>query len=133
MSLSNLDPSDNFLQVETKLDAVIDELNNNRFIKYSVINIGDWDMDTDQFTGSIAHGISDHTKIRSIDIMIRDDSWLILTPLDIFVIAGFTGGGVQGLSSTNIVLGRVTAGYYDSTTYDATSFNRGFITIGYIE
>lgn len=132
MPLSNLDPTDNFLAVETKLDAVIDELNNNRFMKYAVINIGDWDMDTDQ-TKIVAHGIADYKKIRTVEAIIRDDTDVVYNNINVGNPSGISGGGVTTITTTDIYLARVAGEIFDSASYNSTSFNRGYITIGYIE
>jgi len=132
MALSNLDPTDNFLQVEAKLDAVIDELNNNRFMKYAVVNIGDWDMDADQFK-IVTHGIADYKKIRTVEAIIRDDSDVSYNNINVGSPTGIAGGGVNTITSTSVYLGRVTGGIFDAATYDSTSYNRGYVTIGYVE
>lgn len=134
MPLDNLDGADTLDIIETKIDAAIDELNNNQ-IKWTVVEIGDWDMDTNGSI-SIAHGIADYTKIRSISVMIRNDSIDALIPLGIVNTSGVVQGGVNpnvGINSTHIGLLRVASGSFDSVGFDSTSFNRGFITIGYVE
>ena len=46
------------------------------FLKTKVIEIGDWDMNV-SVAGTpnlpVNHGITDHTKIRRVNTMIRDD------------------------------------------------------------
>ena len=41
-------------------------------------------------------------------------------------------GGVRNIDGTNVILYRRTGGDFDATDYDATSYNRGWITIWYI-
>jgi len=102
-------------------------------LTFAVIEIGDWDMDA---TASIfvAHGLSDYTKIRSVDIVIRDDSGSSFSPL--LLPGGLLGGyyvvNFAGLNPTTIQLNRVSSGFYDNASYDATSFNRGWITVSYV-
>jgi len=104
-------------------------------VKNKVVPIGDWDMDT---TGSlpVPHGLTDVTKIRSISVMIRPDSgeiplYLIskLDSIDPSTLA--IQGGVYRIGSTNIELVRLTGGQFDAAAYNATSYNRGWITIFY--
>jgi len=102
-------------------------------LTFAVIEIGDWDMDA---TASIfvAHGLSDYTKIRSVDIVIRDDSGSSFSPL--LLPSGLLGGyyvvNFAGLNPTTIQLNRVSSGFYDNASYDSTSFNRGWITVSYV-
>lgn len=86
------------------------------------VPIGDWNMDS---TGSviIPHTIADSTKIRIVEATIINDASSVTTML--------TGlnGYVTGWGSANVTLTRITSGTFDSSAYDATSFNRGYITI----
>lgn len=100
------------------------------------IPLGDWDMDaTDNISiGSAtlaSYGISDFKTIRSVTCIIRNDAdsaYSNLTDLD----ASFAvKGRVTGWTSLGVSFFRVAAGFYDSTDYNATSYNRGFAVIGY--
>lgn len=104
----------------SEIDALI--------LPYTVVNIGDWDMDATKFV-SIAHGIADITKIRSVSVMIRkDDGTLLpLCSFDSIASDGTVNGAVGAISGTNIILTRKDGGNFDSTDYDQTSYNRGFI------
>lgn len=96
---------------------------------YRRINIGDWNMDT---TASItkAHGLgSSWVKILNSVVMIIDDTPSLISNLNN---RGATIDGSHDIDSTNVNLRRVTSGFYDSTAYDATSYNRGFIYIEYM-
>lgn len=102
----------------------------------TVIEIGDWDMDADSSKGAI-HTI-DEDKIRTINVSIRKDSTFTgvnysVIPIEAGDTVGAFGGMVNGVSSTTISLFRVTGGRFDSTDYDETSYNRGWITIQHIE
>lgn len=102
----------------------------------TVLDIGDWNM----FIGSgtdgvtVAHGLT-LSKIRSVDVMIRDDAGTSFLPLTTGDIGGAgTGSGalageVTNIDSTNIYLVRRDGSTFDNTAYDATSYNRGWITI----
>lgn len=97
-----------------------------------MVEIGDWNMDT-TLNVDITHGV-DPKKIRGIDVIIRDDSDQNYDKLEF----GATGTGelqgwvelirTSGLT-TSLRLRRLTGGYFDTTAYDATSYNRGWVTI----
>jgi hypothetical protein len=96
-----------------------------------VVEIGDWDMDADSSV-PVAHGIADFTKIREITAMIRDDADIARTPLNAFSsVSGLIGGGVLQAGATTVILDRLTGGGFDSTNFNSTGFNRGWITITY--
>jgi len=95
-----------------------------------VIDIGDWDMDADTFA-QVAHGLT-LSKIRSISALIRRDDDLFRYDFMAFNSSG-TGAHYINASSTNVSLFRHTSGTFDSTNYNATAFNRGWITIQYID
>lgn len=128
MPLQNLNPVDNFTVVETKIDAVIDDLNNNQ-IKWKVIPIGDWNMASLPLL-TVAHGLN-LFKIRSLSAIIFNDlsdSAHQIIHNDGSMISG-------GISSTamNISINRVAGRLFDTSLYNLTPFNRGYITIGYVE
>lgn len=103
-------------------------------LKTKVIEIGDWDMDSNQVV-DVAHGLSDYTKIRTIDVMIRADAGAsnIILPLNSFnYISGNTCGGVNLVTSTDIQLRRKAGETFDDPEFDSTSYNRGWITIQYL-
>lgn len=98
-------------------------------LKSKTIDIGDWNMDiTNSVT--VAHGLT-LADIRKVDVSIRNDTGE-LYPL----IVGGTATGVEGgwIGGTTLVtLTRVTSGYFDgSSSFDDTSYNRGWITIEYV-
>lgn len=96
--------------------------------KVKIVNIGDWDMDG---TASVAvpHGLT-YADIRDVHVMIRNDIDTSPTPLDYN--PGTGNAGYWSYGTNSVVLTRVPAGQYDSTNYDATSYNRGWITIFYV-
>ncbi len=106
----------------------------NGTLRWKIIEIGDWNMDTYQ-QKYVAHGLT-RTKIRSINIIIRGDSDGDYYPLNYTTI---TNGLTQGKwilpvgSETLIEMQRLHQGLFDSTFFDSTSYNRGWITIGYID
>lgn len=102
-----------------------------------VIDIGDWNMDSIS-TAHISHGISDYTKIRNICVLIRNDA--NDKYLNILSSIGSVEGsykpngyinGVGVLSTSQVSLARELGGYFDSTDFDSTSYNRGWVTIQY--
>lgn len=102
------------------------------FLPKKVIQIGDWNMDADQFR-SVAHGLPNYLKIRRVNITIIHDNGTTYSPLDLpqSGLNGTVEGGITNINSVNIDLYRFTTGQFDSVNYDSTSFNRGFITIEY--
>lgn len=99
--------------------------------KIKRIAIGDWNMDAT--TGvDIAHGISNINKITSVSAMIVDDTGTLVSELTTNTDATTLAGGGILIDPTNIKLKRILAGAYDSTAFDSTSYNRGYVTITYI-
>lgn len=94
-------------------------------LRVKIIDIGDWDMDATGGVG-IAHGLT-QANIRSIQVVVRDDGGSLLYPLDYDLGAGASGRYL--IASTNVNLTRATSGAFDSTNYNSTSYNRGWITI----
>ena len=87
-----------------------------------VILIGDWNMD---LTTSVTVAFSDsYTQIQSISLLIRDDAGTTLIP-------GVGDAYIASFSGTTITLTRIVTGIFDSPNYDATSYNRGWVTINY--
>lgn len=98
-----------------------------------VIDINEWNMDSDD-TKQIAHTLSatEWKTIRSINVIIINDTSTDLTPLNGVGTSGTVYGGVGAIDSTNITLYRTGLGKFDTANYqDDTSFNRGWITIQY--
>jgi len=98
-------------------------------IAFKVIDIGDWDMDGDANV-NVAHGL-DETKMRSVDVVIRNDNGVLTYPLDGAFAAADAVAGYYIWGSVNVTLNRRGSGWFDATTFDATSYNRGWITIIY--
>jgi len=98
-----------------------------------VIEIDDWDMNADETT-AVIHGLANIQKIRSISIMIRPDSDITgtVTPLDYTNSSGIANGTVSTINDSAVILRRITGGVFDSVNYNETTYNRGWITIKYI-
>ena len=103
-------------------------VNSNVKLNTKVIDIGDWNMDSTQQV-SIAHGLT-KSKIRSISVFIRAD---VDTNVYSFPASDDGPTALSYANTTNIVLQRALSGTFDSTTFDDTSYNRGWITIQYID
>lgn len=97
-----------------------------------VVNIGDWDMSTATGvdTVDVLHGVSDFTKIRSVFALIRNDANTRMDPLQTGCIS--PDQAVFNIDSNSIGLGRTIGNLFDNTSYDATSYNRGWLTIQYV-
>lgn len=114
------------------VDAAAGIITDGTALKTKVIDIGDWDMDADAATGSIAHGVGDFTTIRDITAVIINDA-----TSGRFILNGYNDtkgvvdGGVQTFDATNIILNRSAAGQFDNTGFDFTPRNRGHIIITY--
>lgn len=98
----------------------------NAGLKTKIVDIGDWNMDITA-TINIAHGITDWTKIRTVNIIIRNDTDSLRYPF----VSNQSDGSYQ-IGSTNIALQRIASGAWDNANFDSTSYNRGFITIDYL-
>jgi len=97
-------------------------------IRTSIIIIGDWDMDSTSSL-NVAHGLTG-ANIRTVNCTIIPDFTDFKHPLDSSDSSGVSEGSLVW-DGTNIALSRTTGGKFDNTTYDQTSFNRGWITITY--
>lgn len=101
-------------------------------VRRLILDIGDWDMDTDANL-SVTHGLADFTKIRAVAAFVRNDTDTIYYPLNTINFGtGVTQGGVNYWDTTEIRIGRLTGGTFDSADFNATGYNRGFIVIEYI-
>jgi hypothetical protein len=91
------------------------------------IQIGDWNMDSTAYV-TVAHGLT-LANIRNIKIEIYNDSGEIK---DLSGGVGLAVAGYYEVITSYVVIYRVAGGYFDQSIFDATSFNRGWITIEYI-
>lgn len=117
------------LPVNNKACAVIMNLGTGAALKTKIIEIGDWDMDADQNV-SIAHGLN-VADIRAIKVLIRHDDNGDVHDFHSYEVIGTSTQFVVA-QSANVFLNRATGGQFDGTTFNATSFNRGWITIWYV-
>ncbi len=149
MALDNINYAvgqDTMLEAFDKINTAIDRIDSiyddgqmpngietdGTLLKTKVVQIGDWDMASTQ-TKNVAHGVSNYKNIRSVSVIIRDDTDAVYTPFDrIDYSTGVNeSGSVLSIGSTNIQLARTDLRFFDTTAYDSTSYNRGFVTITY--
>lgn len=93
-------------------------------MRFKIIPIGDWNMDNLAYV-DFNHGLT-RSKIRSATAIIIPDD-LNYPTFDI------SYGGWIGIYNSTIRINRDAGGNFDNTSYDSTSYNRGWITIGYID
>lgn len=91
-----------------------------------VADIGDWDMDYDGLR-NITLAIL-FSKIRSVSIVIREDTSGRLHKLETDGYYNAIGSGSGSIFS----LVRNAGGTFDSTNFNSTPFNRGWITVQYL-
>lgn len=98
-------------------------------INRKIVEIGDWNMDS---TGgvSVAHGLT-LSKIRNVSVLVRSDDGSFVAPLNYS--SGGSSAGTWSVDATNVVLGRTASGSFDGSTWDATSYNRGWIILEYVD
>ena len=96
-----------------------------------MLEIGDWDMNNDA-TKAVAHGIVNFLKIVMVSAVIIKDDNSLLYPLTNHIDGVVNADAeVLNIDAINVNLTRKTSGGFNNTDFDATSFNRGFITIFY--
>ncbi len=100
--------------------------------KEAIVEIGDWNMDAGSST-SFPHSLT-FSEIRGTpSVMIINDAGTEKYSLSRVAIgASAVAGGIVEINSSNIQIGRATGGFFDSTDFDATPYNRGWVTIRYI-
>jgi len=101
--------------------------------RQKVINIGVWNMDSTSAV-SVAHGVT-LTKIVSVSGILFNDA---LSTGDPIPYTGDTDAGdhdlyISSVTTTNVILNRVTGGDFDSTNYNDAVMNRGYILVTYID
>lgn len=110
-------------------DDIADSFTLSAGLNWVIVQIGNWDMSDTANDKNVAHGLADHKKIRSISVIVRDDSDSLYRDL----IGNAASGIIQYVDSSNVVLGTITSGVFDNTNYNNVSaYNRGWVTIGYV-
>lgn len=98
------------------------------------LQIGDWNMDSSSSV-LVPHGLgSKFNTIRVESVMIINDAASEIYPLTTSInnlLSGDIPGNCTNVDGTNIGLNRLTGSFFDSTNFDATSYNRGWIDFTY--
>lgn len=111
------------LNLEEKAAYVkVDIGGNGVYLKRKILEIGDWNMDS-LSPVYVAHGLS-ISNIRRVTILIRDDANTSYY--------NFESYGSFFIGVTNISLNRTFSSIFDSTSFDSTSYNRGWVIIEYV-
>lgn len=102
-----------------------------------IVEIGDWNMDGIHYV-TVAHGLSDYSKVRSIRGMIRGDSDATaklypISPSYAYDLSAPIGVSIQYIDSTVVYLVRQTSSVFDATSFNQTSYNRGWLIIEYVD
>ena len=138
--------------VTIKSGGGIDAGNNGTTLKCKVVQMGPWNMATIIPPLAVPHGLPDITKIRQINVMVRNDAGTKVIDFSTLssarlpspvVISGYEAlywdtlpyqGGIDSIDATNINLWAYApiygVGWRDGTTWN-TAPNRGYITIWY--
>jgi hypothetical protein len=122
------------------VDGIKDQGSTGAVIHKKIIEIGDWNMYATE-SKTVNHGLT-FSKIRGFSVLIRDDSDTVLSYLWSAPLVGSSppspdysnlhGGAV--VNTTAVSMARPVADCpYNSTEYDSTSYNRGWIIIEYVD
>lgn len=101
-------------------------------LKYMTLSIGDWNMNTTQQVVT-PHGFADHTKIKTVSALIIIDGSSASYDFSSARINTETNNSYIAVTAINISLFRADSGFFDTTNFEDTGFNRGNIAIGYID
>lgn len=100
---------------------------------FLIEEIGDWDMDTNASASAWNTGITIDKFVSATFSVIPDVGVALQQGYQLGADAGLSI--IVGLAGPNIVItpGRAAASIFDSTDFNATSFNRGYITLCYLD
>ena len=114
-----------------QFDSIFDT--NGNTLECKVLEIGDWDMEASTFV-NVSHGLgSNYRNIRSVNAIIRADndfSYYSINP-SLGPSVSRNELWVSLLGSSVIGLQRFTGGLFDNPSFQATSYNRGWVMIWY--
>jgi hypothetical protein len=99
-----------------------------------VVEIGDWDMDATAVV-YISTGIADH-KIIAVSGIVRSDTDSSRWPLSIQTNAAGYGARIYTVDNSGagvVSIAREAGGAFDDTSFDATSYNRGWLVVSYLD
>ena len=96
-----------------------------------IVNIGDWNMDA---TASItvAHGLT-LSKIRTVKGIIQNDAGTLMLPCCLQYPSTNYIVAIYQIDATSVYLVREAGTIVDTVDYNATSFNRGWLIIEYVD
>jgi hypothetical protein len=102
---------------------------NSRTIKRKTVDIGNWNMDASTST-VVSTGITG-SSIKNANVYIISDNGLNFYPLYYDNGGGGTGGYFRWDTSGDFTIAKIGGGFFDTTAFDSTSFNRGYVSIEY--
>jgi len=102
------------------------------FIKTKVLDIGGWDMDTVGAV-NINHGLTstEYENIIAVSVILRNDT--LAEVYDASSTNSYSSDVEYNLSTAVVRINRKGGGFFDSTNFDDSTINRGFIKIDYKE
>ena len=123
------------LSPASRINTISDGTNT---VHVKIIDIGDWNIyisggGTGIGNKNVAHGLN-LNKIVSVSATIRNDddsNRYPLTPGG--ETTWYSDGYINYIDSTNIILYGKQAGRFDAATFDATSYNRGWVFVFYVD
>lgn len=127
LKATNTDAENGFLTSKWISPSVLAHMTGG--IKRKIVTIGDWNMDTTTQI-SFAHG-ENIADIIGMSCIIRNDTDTARVSFvgDSVGTAALGWGSSMNVTATNIVLNRITGGLFDNTSYDSTSYNRGWVIL----
>jgi hypothetical protein len=129
--MSSVNRSGDAITGTLEVDGGIRTASSGAFLKTSVVDIGDWNMDSNS-SRTVSISI-DFKKIRSVSGVIRndaDDTYYPFSGITDTVLTGETPTvAMQYMETGAIYLLRVNSSLFDSINFDSTSYNRGWLTI----
>jgi cytoskeletal protein CcmA (bactofilin family) len=112
-------------------DGGIDAGSSGTALKCKIVNIGDWNMDTTSSV-TVAHGLgASWSNIRHVGLVLRNDANDTIYPSSNVTGASNPAVYVVECDSTNVQINRATSGFFDTTDFNSTSYNRGWLVIWY--
>jgi hypothetical protein len=103
----------------------ITDFSTNSAIRIKIFEMGDWNMAVTTNI-EITHNLT-WTKIINVHAIIQGDGGSVR-----YFLQDGNKGSID-INSTKIILWRLTDGYFDNPGFDATSFNRGWVFVEYID
>lgn len=134
-ALETLDGTDQFDVIEAQINAAIDALNllsSTNSIGIKVLPIGNWNMDS-TVSVSVAHGITGAIVFCQALIINDNATGSLNLETSASENTDYYPSGYYIVESSNISLYRATGRVFDSTDYDSSPFNRGYIIIAYLK